>query len=175
MKLTNNVNQGTYSILFEVFGYNGSNIVTDGYNDRLLFYNVEGDPIINDFNHDWFSNYAKAYIIFNNSKRDVDITLQFRYHGSRNSNFKFLFFSRCVKGVEKTGFVHTVFNIHDVQDNHKILCFENLNLNGNLIDGLGDPKYLNSTTNKKNMSTLKIFDKILPLLIKLINHTWMGK
>ena len=116
VKLTNNVNLGTYSILLEIFGYNGSNIVTDGHNDRLLFYNVEGDPIINDFNHNWFSNYAKAYIIFNNSKRDADITLQFRYYGSSNSNFKFLFFSRCVKGVQKTGFDHTVFNIHDVQD-----------------------------------------------------------
>ena len=156
MKLTNNVNLGTYSILFEIFGYNGSNIVTDGYNDRLLFYNVEGDPIINDFNHDWFSNYAKAYIIFNNSKRDVDITLQFRYYGSSNSNFKFLFFSRCVKGVQKTGFDHTVLNIHDVQDNHKILYFENLNLNGNLIDGLGDPKYLDSATNKKYVDTENI-------------------
>ena len=149
VKLTNNINLGTYSILFEIFGYNCSNIVTDGQNDRLLFYNVEGDPIINDFNHDWFSNYAKAYIIFNNSKRDVDITLQFRYYGSSNSNFKFLFFSRCVKGVQKTGFDHTVFNVHDVQDNHKILYFENLNLNGNLIDGLGDPKHLDSATNKK--------------------------
>ena len=174
VKLTNNINPGSYSILFEIFGYNGSNIITDGHNDHLLFYNVEGDPIINDFIHDWFSNYAKAYVIFNNSKRDVDITLQFRYYGSSNSNFKFLFFSRCVKGVQKTSFDHSVFNVPDVQDNHMILYFENLNLNGNLIVGLGDPKYLDSATNK-NMSTLKIFDKILPLLIKLINHTWMGK
>ena len=156
MKLTNNINPGTYSILFEIFGYNGSNIVTDGQNDRLLFYNVEGDPIINDFNHDWFSNYAKAYIIFNNSKRDVGITLQFRYYGSSNSNFKFLFFSRCVKGVQKTGFDHTILNVLDVQGNHKILYFENLNLNGNLIDGLGDPKYLDSATNKKYVDTENI-------------------
>ena len=156
VKLTNNIDLGTYSILFEIFGYNGSNIVTDGHNDRLLFYNVEGDPIINDFNHDWFSNYAKAYIIFNNSKKDVGIILQFRYYGSSNSNFKFLFFSRCVKGVQKTDFDHTVFNIRDVQDNHKILYFENLNLNGNLIDGLGDPKYLDSATNKKYVDTENI-------------------
>ena len=135
VKLTNNVDPGTYSILFEIFGYNGSNIVTDGDSDRLLFYDVEGDPIISDFSHDWFSNYAKAYIIFNNSKKDVGITLQFRYYGSSNSNFKFLFFSRCVKGVQKTDFDHTLFNVPDVQDNHKILYFENLNLNGNFIDG----------------------------------------
>ena len=75
IKLTNNLNPGTYSILFEIFGYNGSNIVSDGDSDRLLFFNVEGDPAIPDFDHEWFSNYAKAYIIFNNSKRDVEITL----------------------------------------------------------------------------------------------------
>ena len=156
VKLTNNINPGTYSILFEIFGYNGSNIVTDGDSDRLLFYNVEGDPIISDFSHDWFSNYAKAYIIFNNSKIDVGITLQFRYYGSSNSNFKFLFFSRCVKGVQKTGFDHALFNVPDVQDNHKILYFENLNLNGNLIDGLGDPINLDSATNKKYVDTENI-------------------
>ena len=156
VKLTNNINPGTYSILFEIFGHNGSNIVTDGDSDRLLFYNVEGDPIISDFSHDWFSNYAKAYIIFNNSKKDVGITLQFRYYGSSNSNFKFLFFSRCVKGVQKTGFDHTLFNVHDVQDNHNILYFENLNLNGNLIDGLGDPVHLDSATNKKYVDTENI-------------------
>ena len=38
VKLTNNIDLGTYSILFEIFGYNGSNIVTDGDSDRLLFY-----------------------------------------------------------------------------------------------------------------------------------------
>ena len=156
VKLTNNINPGTYSILFEIFGHNGSNIVTDGDSDRLLFYNVEGDPIISDFSHDWFSNYAKAYIIFNNSKIDVGITLQFRYYGSSNSNFKFLFFSRCVKGVQKTGFDHALFNVPDVQDNHKILYFENLNLNGNLIDGLGDPIHLDSATNKKYVDTENI-------------------
>ena len=138
VKLTNNINPGTYSILFEIFGYNGSNIVSDGDSDRLLLFNVESDARISDFSHDWFSNYAKAYIIFNNSKRDVDITFQFRYYGSSNSNFKFLFFSRCVKGVQKTGFDHTVFNVPDVQDNHMILYFENFNL----IDGLGDPIHL---------------------------------
>ena len=156
VKLTNNINPGTYSILFEIFGYNGSNIVTDGDSDRLLFYNVEGDPIISDFSHDWFSNYAKAYIIFNNSKIDVGITLQFRYYGSSNSNFKFLFFSRCVKGVQKTGFDHALFNVPDVQDNQKILYFKNLNLNGNLIDGLGDPIHLDSATNKKYVDTENI-------------------
>ena len=160
VKLTNNINPGTYSILFEIFGFNGNNIVTDGDSDRLLFFNVEGDPIISDFSHDWFSNYAKAYIIFNNSKRDVGITLQFRYYGSSNSNFKFLFFSRCVKGVQKISFDHTLFDVPDVQDNHMILYFENLNLNGNLINGLGDPIHQDSATNKKYVDTENIRQNI---------------
>ena len=109
-----------------------------------------------DFSHDWFSNYDKSYIIFNNSKKDVSITLQFRYYGSSNSNFKFPFFSRCVKGVQKTGFNHSLFNVPDVQDNHKIIYFETLNLNGNLIDGLGDPVHLDSATNKKYVDTENI-------------------
>ena len=36
VKLTNNINLGTYSILFEIFGHNGANIVTDGQNDFIL-------------------------------------------------------------------------------------------------------------------------------------------
>ena len=60
VKLTNNINPGTYSILFEIFGYNGSNIVSDGDSDRLLLFDVESDARISDFSHDWFSNYAKA-------------------------------------------------------------------------------------------------------------------
>ena len=68
----------------------------------------------------------------------------------------FLFFSRCVKVVQKTGFDHALLNVPDVQDNHKILYFENLNLNGNLIDGLGDPVHLDSATNKKYVDTENI-------------------
>ena len=58
-----------------------------------------------------------------------------------------------IKGKQSTSFDHTIFNVLDVQDNHKILYFENLNLNGNLIDGLGDPVHLDSSTNKKYVDT----------------------
>ena len=58
-----------------------------------------------------------------------------------------------IKGKQSTSCDHTIFNVLDVQDNHKILYFENLNLNGNLIDGLGDPVYLYSATNKKYVDT----------------------
>ena len=64
VKLVNNLEiDPNYSILFEIFGYDGTNIVTDGDSDRLLFTNVTGNANIIDFSHDWFSNYAKSYII----------------------------------------------------------------------------------------------------------------
>ena len=118
VRLVNNLEiDPNYSIVFEIFGYDGTNIVTDGDSDRLLFTNVTGNANIIDFSHDWFSNYAKAYIIFNSSKRDVNIRLQFRYYGSSNSNFKFLFFSRCVKGIQRTSFDHRLFKL-------KVLIFQ---------------------------------------------------
>ena len=102
----------TYTILFEIFGYNGNNLVSDGQDDRLLFLDVSGDVNITDFDHEWFANYAKAYLNFTNSKRDVTIRLRFRYYGSSNSNFKFLFYSRCIGGIQKTKFNHKIFDIN---------------------------------------------------------------
>ena len=81
---------------------------------------------------------------------DDGIKFQTHYFGSQcNKNVRFLFYSKIIKGKQSTSFNHTVFNVCDVQDNHKILYFENLNLNGNRIDGLGDPEHLDSATNKK--------------------------
>ena len=82
-----------------------------------------------------------------------EITFQIRYYGSHyNKNVRFLFYSRVIKGKQSTSFNHTIFNVSD-DDNHKILYFENLNLNGNLIDGLGDPVDLANATNKKYVDT----------------------
>ena len=70
-----------------------------------------------------------------------------------------------IKGKQSTSFDHTIFNVRDVQDNHTILYFENLNLNGNLIEGLGEPEHLDSATNKKYVITeiAKISSGLLPL------------
>ena len=144
VRLVNNLEiDPNYSIVFEIFGYDGTNIVTDGDSDRLLFTNVTGNANIIDFSHDWFSNYAKAYIIFNSSKRDVNIRLQFRYYGSSNSNFKFLFFSRCVKGIQRTSFDHRLFNVKSTDFSGTILNFEPINMNNEKIINIGnstDPK-----------------------------------
>ena len=138
-----------YSIVFEIFGYDGTNIVTDGDSDRLLFTNVTGNANIIDFSHDWFSNYAKAYIIFNSSKRDVNIRLQFRYYGSSNSNFKFLFFSRCVKGIQRTRFDHRLFNVKSTDFSGTILNFEPINMNNEKIINIGNPTDPKDATTKE--------------------------
>ena len=150
VRLVNNLEiDPNYSIVFEIFGYDGTNIVTDGDSDRLLFTNVTGNANIIDFSHDWFSNYAKAYIIFNSSKRDVNIRLQFRYYGSSNSNFKFLFFSRCVKGIQRTSFDHRLFNVKSTDFSGTILNFEPINMNNEKIINLGNPTDSKDAVNKE--------------------------
>ena len=150
VRLVNNLEiDPNYSIVFEIFGYDGTNIVTDGDSDRLLFTNVTGNANIIDFSHDWFSNYAKAYIIFNSSKRDVNIRLQFRYYGSSNSNFKFLFFSRCVKGIQRTSFDHRLFNVKSTDFSGTILNFEPINMNNEKIINLGNPTDSKDATTKE--------------------------
>ena len=150
VKLVNNLEiDPNYSIVFEIFGYDGTNIVTDGDSDRLLVTNVTGNANIIDFSHDWFSNYAKAYIIFNSSKRDVNIRLQFRYYGSSNSNFKFLFFSRCVKGIQRTSFDHRLFNVKSTDFSGTILNFEPINMNNEKIINLGNPTDSKDATSKE--------------------------
>ena len=73
-----------------------------------------------------------------------------KYFGIQNNkNIKFLFYSRVVKGKQSTSFNHTIFNVLDTLDNHMVLYFENLNLNGNIIDGLGDPVDYADAVNKK--------------------------
>ena len=150
VKLVNNLEiDPNYSIVFEIFGYDGTNIVTDGDSDRLLVTNVTGNANIIDFSHDWFSNYAKAYIIFNSSKRDVNIRLQFRYYGSSNSNFKFLFFSRCVKGIQRTSFDHRLFNVKSTDFSGTILNFEPINMNNEKIINIGNPTDPKDATTKE--------------------------
>ena len=97
---------------------------------------------------------------------DDGIKFQIKYFGSHyNKNVRFLFYSRVIKGKQSTSFDHTIFNVIDAKDNHTILYFENLNPNGNLIDGLGDPVRLGNATNMKYVTTeiAKISGGLLPL------------
>ena len=152
-----NLPSGSYTSIFQIFviGDAGSFRVDD-----TIIYHVYGDShyTINTFNSNKISSqYTKSIIQFTTDGRagvDDGIKLQLKYFGSQyNKNIKFLFYSRVIKGKQSTSFDHTIFNVSDVVDNHKILYVENLNLNGNLIDGLGDPTRLANATNKKYVDT----------------------
>ena len=158
----NPIASGTYRASFEIFviGDAGGFLVDD-----TIIYQVYGDShyIIITFDSDKInSQYTKSIIHFTTDGRagvDDGIKLQLKYFGSQyNKNIKFLFYSRVVKGKQSTSFDHTIFNVLDVQENHTILYFENLNLNGNLIYGLGAPIHLDNATNKQYVD-IAIADK----------------
>ena len=75
------------------------------------------------------SQYTKSIIQFTTDGGagvDDGIKFQKKYFGSEyNKNVRFLFYSRVIKGKQSTSFDHTIFNVRDVQDNHKILYSEN--------------------------------------------------
>lgn len=150
LKMTNDrLPQGTYTSIFEIFSIGeAGGFLTD---DTLIF-NVSGDSHYKmiTFGHDKINNqYTKAYIQFTSDGQLDEITFQIRYYGVEFDNIRFLLYSRVIKGKENIDFNHNILNISDVDDNHEILYFENLNLNSNLINGLGDPVADADATNKK--------------------------
>ena len=153
MKLKGNkLESGSYTVIFEIFviGTSGGFLVDD-----TIIYHVNGDShySITTFNSNKINGqYTRSIIQFTTDGEagaDDGIKFQIKYFGSQyNKNIKLLFYSRVIKGSQSTSFNHTIFNVSDVQDNHTILYFENLNLNGNLINGLGNPVDNNDATNK---------------------------
>ena len=165
----NQLPSGSYTSIFEIF------VIGDagGFRvDDTIIYQVYGDShyTIDTFDSDKIdSQYTKSIIQFTTDGGagvDDGIKFQIKYFGSHyNKNVRFLFYSRVIKGKQSTSFDHTIFNVIDAKDNHMILYFENLNLNANLIDGLGDPVRLGNATNKKYVTTeiAKISSRLLPL------------
>ena len=153
MKLKGNqLESGSYTVIFEIFviGTSGGFLVDD-----TIIYHVNGDShySITTFNSNKINGqYTRSMIQFTTDGGagvDDGIKFQIKYFGSQyNNNIKFLFYSRVIKGSQSTSFDHAIFNVSDVQDNHTILYFNNLNLNGNLINGLSDPVDNNDATNK---------------------------
>ena len=153
MKLKGNqLESGSYTVIFEIFviGTSGGFLVDD-----TIIYHVNGDShySITTFNSNKINGqYTRSMIQFTTdggAGADDGIKFQIKYFGSQyNKNIKFLFYSRVIKGSQSTSFDHAIFNVSDVQDNHTILYFNNLNLNGNLINGLSDPVDNNDATNK---------------------------
>ena len=154
MKLKGNqLESGSYTVIFEIFvlGSSGSFLVDD-----TIIYHVYGDShySITTFNSNKINGqYTISIIQFTTDGGagvDDGIKFQIKYFGSQyNKNIKFLFYSRVIKGSQSTSFDHAIFNVSDVKNNHTILYFENLNLNGNLINGLGNPVDNNDAANKK--------------------------
>ena len=153
MKLKGNqLESGSYTVIFEIFviGPSSGFLVDD-----TIIYHVYGDShySITTFNSNKINGqYTRSMIQFTTDGGagvDDGIKFQIKYFGSQyNRNMKFLFYSRVIKGSQSTSFDHDIFNVSDVDDNHEILYFENLNLNGNLINGLGNPVDNNDATNK---------------------------
>ena len=149
----NQLESGSYTSVFEIFFIDDAG----GFNvDDTIIYHVYGDShhTINTFNSNKInSQYTKSIIQFTTdgiAGVDDGIKFQIKYFGSQyNKNIKFLFYSRVIKGTQSTSFSHNIFNVSDVDDNHEILYFENLNLNGNLINGLGNPADQADAANKK--------------------------
>ena len=150
----NQLESGSYTSIFEIFvlGFGGDSA---GFlTDDTIIYSASGDShyTIDTFNSNKIDGqYTKSIIQFTTGGGggiDDGIKFQIRYYGSQyNKSIRFFFFSRVIKGKQSTNFDHTFFNVRDVQDNHKILYFESLNLNGNISDGLGDPVKLANATN----------------------------
>ena len=148
----NQLERGTYTSIFEIF------VIGDpgGFRvDDTIIYQVWGNShyTITTFDSDKINGqYTRSIIQFTTdggAGADDGIKFQIKYFGSQyNKNIKFLFYSRVIKGIQSTSFDHTIFNVIDVKDNHTILYFENLNLNGNLIDGLSDPVTYSNAANK---------------------------
>ena len=176
----NQLESGSYTSIFEIFviGDAGGFLVDD-----TIIYHVYGDShyTINTFDSDKIdSQYTKSIIQFTTDGGagvDDGIKFQIRYYGSQyNKNLKFLFYSRVIKGKQSTNFNHNIFNVSDVDDNHEILYFENLNMNSNLINGLGDPVDDADAVNKKFVDTeiAKVHIDTTPLLPRNGSRSMFG-
>ena len=152
IKMTNDkLLPGTYTAIFEIFTVNL--LAGDYIKDETLISQVYGDDHYNiiTFSHQRIDNsYTKAYIQFSSDGQAGQIIFQIRYYGSQyDKNIRFISHTRVVSGKQSTSFNHNIFNVSDVDDNHEILYFENLNLNSNKINGLGDPVDYADAVNKK--------------------------
>ena len=176
----NQLESGSYTSIFEIFviGDAGGFLVDD-----TIIYHVYGDShyTINTFDSDKIdSQYTKSIIQFTTdgvAGLDDGIKFQIRYYGSQyNKNLKFLFYSRVIKGKQSTSFNHNIFNLSDVDDNHEILYFENLNMNSNLINGLGDPVDDADAVNKTFVDTKieKVHIDTTPLLPRNGSRSMLG-
>ena len=156
LKMTNKLPFGNYTLLFESF----SAIINSSFthvNDEVLNSQVFGHNGIRiiTFDHDYQTTFSKSIIQFYTDGNTGDITFQIQSYGTNynNPDLYFLFYSRVVSGKQSLAFNHNLFDVNDVQLQNQILYFEDVNLNGNMISGLGDPQNDTDAANKKYVDT----------------------
>ena len=150
LKMTNTLESGTYTVVFEIFPTISDNNKLTSQNNEVLLQNVHGDQIFQmiTFNHDWQSDsggnvpHSKAYIQFNSNDGSGTINFQIRYYGSNyaDSRLTISFYSRTLRGKHDDTFNHDIFNLREGQEsNDQFLFFEDFNMNDNRIYGLPLP------------------------------------
>ena len=169
LKMTNTLESGTYTVVFEIYPTLFDKGTLYHQNNEVLLQSVHGDQNfqIITFSHDWQSNsggnipHSKAYIQFNSNGESGTINFQIRYYGSNyaDSRLTIFFFARTLKGKHDDTFNHDIFDIREGQgSNDQFLFFEDINMNDNRIYGLPLPTGPQQPATKKYVD-----DNALPL------------
>ena len=169
LKMTNTLESGTYTVVFEIFPSIFEKGTIYHENNEVLLQSVHGDSNfqIITFSHDWQSHsggnipHSKAYIQFNSNDGSGTINFQIRYYGSNyaDSRLTMFFFARTLKGKHDDTFNHDIFDIREGQgSNDQFLFFEDINMNDNRIYGLPLPIGPQQPATKKYVD-----DNALPL------------
>ena len=121
LKMTNTLESGTYTVVFEIYPTIFEKDTIYHQNNEVLLQSVHGDSNfqIITFSHDWQSNsggnipHSKAYIQFNSNDGSGTINFQIRYYGSNyaDSRLTIFFFARTLKGKHDDIFNHDIFDI----------------------------------------------------------------
>ena len=157
LKMTNTLERGTYTVVFETFSSFNSLL-----NDENLLQSVTGDDHLKvlTFSHDWQSSsggntpHSKAYIQFSSDGQSGEIKFQIRYYGSSYNQvgLDLLFFSRVLRGKNNDTFNHLLFDVIESKYGGEFLFFEDLNLSNNKIINLGSPKKDGDAITKKYLN-----------------------
>ena len=135
LKMTNTLESGTYTVVFEIFPTILDNNTLIHQNNEVLLQSVHGDQIFQmiTFSHDWQSDsggnipHSKAYIQFNSNDGSGTINFQIRYYGSNyaDSRLTIFFYSRTLRGKHDDTFNHAIFDLREGQgSNDQFLFFE---------------------------------------------------
>ena len=138
LKMTNTLERGIYTVVFETFSPFNSLL-----NDENLLQSVTGDDHLKvlTFSHDWQSSsggstpHSKAYIQLSSDGQSGEIKFQIGYYGSsyNQAGLDLLFFSRVLRGKHNDTFNHLLFDVKESEYGREFLFFEDLNLNNNKI------------------------------------------